>query len=83
MDPTDRLPEERVGTTERILGRSVELEAVAAACDREARDHEEAAARLRARAANLREKSMEYQHAARAIESAEMVDGVLRPKGSR
>ena len=80
MDPSDRLVEERIGAVARIIARAEEVEAVAVACETEAREQEQAVERLRARAERLRTQALEYRHAARAIEQAEVVDGVLRPR---
>ena len=70
MESSDRLREETIGTVEMIRGRAAELEALAESCEAEAREQEQAVARLRARASGLRESALEYRYAALAIEKA-------------
>lgn len=71
MEPTDRTPEERMGTAGRIRKRVDELLALADACVAEAGEQETSARRLRERAELLREKAAQYRVAARAAEQAE------------
>lgn len=71
MEPSDKAPEERVGTAERIRSRAEELSRLAEACVAEAVEQEASARRLRRRAEALREFSGQYRIAARAAEQAE------------
>lgn len=71
MEPTDKTPEERIGTSQRIRERAKALDDLAEACGLEAAQQEVAAHRLRTRVGVLREKAEEYRLAARTAEMAE------------
>lgn len=61
MDPEEKFPEEVVGVDETLRQRMTSLLSTAEACDDEARLHEVAVARLRARAERLRDLALEYR----------------------
>ena len=67
MEPTERLIEESVPAEDRMLARADELEQVANALDAEAREQEQAAARMRARAEHIRAEALKYRGAAGVI----------------